>query len=69
MKTKWPNEYNYFSEGIDMVKAATEFIIDVLCGSSDSKHPPIVGELTDENCLKADIGAFLRDCLIGNLKL
>lgn len=61
MKKKYPVQSEQLFSGIDLIKAASsEILITLLEGKGKS---PVIGELTDDNCMKASIGCFIRDTL------
>ena len=51
-------------DGIDLIKGASEGIINALVSVTEKDKKPVIGELTDDNCMKARMGIFLRDTLI-----
>ena len=64
MKDKFPMQCEQLFDGIDLIKGASEEIISALVSGSDKEKKPVIGELTDDNCMKARIGNFLKDTLI-----
>ena len=64
MKDKFPMQCEQLFDGIDLIKGASEEIISSLVSGTEKDKKPVIGELTDDNCMKARIGIFLRDTLI-----
>ena len=64
MKEKFPMQCDQLFDGIDFIKGASEGIINALVSVTEKDKKPVIGELTDDNCMKARMGIFLRDTLI-----
>ena len=61
MKKKYPAQWEQLFSGIDLIQAASSEILTVLLKGKGKS--PVIGELTDDNCMKASIGTFIRDTL------
>lgn len=61
MKKKYPVQWEQLFSGIDLIQAASSEILTTLLEGKGKR--PVIGELTDDNCMKAGIGNFIKDTL------